>query len=196
MKCHKTLCVLVLGIILPLLLVAGLSGAISCNYYREDIIGLLYHNVAPESSRIFGLLMIGFLFVSTSYLYGTLLTANNNLRQLNIVAAFTVAINITLNLILIPRHQALGAATASLVSQGFYATAQWILAFRLLGLPSNKDILVKLAAFLAINLLTGYLSLQIPGWLPGFLLLLTSCVLTSLLLGLVRPSEIRAILKE
>ena len=50
---------------LPLLLVAGLSGAISCNYYRGDIIGLLYHNVAPESSRIFGLLMIGFLFVST-----------------------------------------------------------------------------------------------------------------------------------
>ena len=46
--------------------------------------------------------MIGFIFVSISYLYGTLLTANHNLRQLNSLAALTVVLNMGLNLILIP----------------------------------------------------------------------------------------------
>lgn len=183
-------------IALPLLMVAGLSAAISSNYYKKEIIDLLYVSHAPYSSQIFGILMIGFLFISTSYIYGTLLTANNNLRQLNYLAASTVVLNISLNLILIPRYQAYGAAISSLVSQGFYAITQLFLAIRLLKIPSNKDILFRLVAFLAINVLAGYLSLFIPGWIPGFLLLIGSCVGSALLLGLFRPYELISILKE
>jgi O-antigen/teichoic acid export membrane protein len=140
--------------------------------------------------------MIGFLFVSTTYLYGTLLTANNNLRQLNMAAAITVVINITLNLILIPRYQARGAAIASLVSQGFFAITQWFLAIRLLNISWNADIMIRLLGFLAINLAIAYLSLLIPGWIPGFVLLLASCVISAILLGLIRLSEFLAILNE
>ena len=183
-------------IALPLLLTAGLSGAISCNYYKREIISLLYDAHVTYSSGIFGLLMIGFLFVSTTYLYGTLLTANNNLHQLNIAAACTVVINVTLNLILIPRYQAQGAAIASLVSQGFFAITQWFLAIRLLNISWNADIMIRLLGFLAINLITGYLSLLIPGWLPGFVLLLGSCIISAFILGLIRLSEFLAILKE
>lgn len=181
---------------LPLLMVAGLSVAIASNFYKFEIIDLLYQAHTPYSSTIFGILMIGFLFVSISYLYGTLLTANHNLRHLNIVAAITVIINIGLNLVLIPRHQALGAAISSLISQGFYAIAQVILSIRLLKIPANRDILLRLAGFLAINLFTGYLSLQIPGWIPGFLLLMTSCIGSAFMLGLIRLTEIKTILKE
>lgn len=183
-------------IALPLLMVAGISVAIASNFYKLQIIELLYHSHTPYSSNIFGILMIGFLFVSISYLYGTLLTANQNLRQLNIVAAITVFINIGLNLILIPRHQALGAAIASVVSQGFYATTQVILSIRLVNIPSNRDILVKLSGFLVINLITAYLTLLLPGWIPGLLLLAFSCAGSALLLGLIRPSEIKRILKD
>ncbi len=181
---------------LPLILVAGLSIAITCNYYKQEIIDLLYDAHAPYSSRIFGILMIGFLFISTSYIYGTLLTANNNLRHLNILAASTVVINITLNLILIPRYQAYGAAISSLVSQGYYALLQIGLSTRLLKIPMNWDILTKLTGFLAFNILTGYFSLLIPGWIPGFLVLLLSCAVSSLLLGLIKPSELLAIVKS
>jgi len=62
---------------LPLLMVAGISLAITGNFYRSEIITLLYKNPSSYSSTIFGILMVGFLFVSTSYIYGTLLTANN-----------------------------------------------------------------------------------------------------------------------
>lgn len=183
-------------IALPLLLTAGLSGAISCNFYKRDIIDLLYDSHATYSSGIFGLLMIGFLFVSTTYLYGTLLTANNNLRQLNIAAAATVLINVTLNLILIPRFQAHGAAIASLVSQGFFAFTQWFLAIRLVKISWNADIMFRLLGFLGFNLVAGYLTVLIPGWIPGFLLLLGSCIISAILLRLIRLSEFMALLKE
>jgi len=140
--------------------------------------------------------MVGFLFVSTSYIYGTLLTANNNLRYLNILAGATVVINVTLNLILIPRFHAVGAAISSLVSQAFYATTQFFLSRRILKIPLNGDILIKLAGFLALNLLTGYMTLFIPGWIPGFLILLGSCLVSSLLLGLIRPAELISVMKE
>jgi len=181
---------------LPLLMVAGLTVAVSCNFYRVEIIDLMYLSPAPYSSKIFGILMVGFLFVSTSYIYGTLLTANNNLRYLNILAGATVVINVTLNLILIPRFHAVGAAISSLVSQAFYATTQLFLSRHILKIPLNGDILIKLAGFLALNLLTGYLTLFIPGWIPGFLILLGSCLVSSLLLGLIRPAELISVMKE
>jgi len=183
-------------IALPLLLTAALSGAIACNFYKKNIIDLLYHSHTSYSSEIFGWLMIAFLFASTTYLYGTLLTANNNLRQLNVAAAITVGINISLNLILIPRYQALGAAFSSLVSQGFFAIAQWTLAIRFLHLSWNPDIMFRLLGFLAINVVVGYLSLLVPGWIPGFSLLLASCLGSAFLLHLIRPAEIRQIMQD
>ncbi|MEA3460737.1 MAG: hypothetical protein U9R49_02580, partial [Bacteroidota bacterium] len=85
-------------------------------------------------------------------------------------------------------------AISSLVSQAFYAIAQMILSVRLLKIPSNRDIFIKLAVFLAINMVSGYLTLLIPGWIPGLLLLAVSCIASALLLGLIRPSEIRSVL--
>ncbi|MDX2431650.1 MAG: polysaccharide biosynthesis C-terminal domain-containing protein, partial [Bacteroides sp.] len=180
---------------LPLLMVAGISLAISCNFYRSEILDLLYVDPAQHSYTIFGILMVGFLFVSTSYIYGTLLTANNNLRQLNIVAGFTVVLNVTLNLILIPRYHAVGAAISSLSSQAFFAIAQLILTRKILKISMNGDILTRLAVFLALNILAGYLTLFIPGWIPGFLILLSSCLASALMLRLIRPAELLAIVK-
>ncbi|MCP4311084.1 MAG: oligosaccharide flippase family protein [Bacteroidetes bacterium] len=181
---------------LPLLMVAGISLAISCNFYRTDILDLMYINPAAHSYTIFGILMIGFLFVSTSYIYGTLLTANNNLRQLNIVAGITVVINVSLNLVLIPRYQSVGAAVSSLSSQAFYAMAQLVLTRKILMISMNGDIMLKLAGFLAFNILIAYLTLLIPGWVPGFLILLFTCMASALVLKLIRPAELLSIIKK
>ena len=183
-------------IALPLLLVAGATLAIAGNFYNREIIDLLYRAHAPYSSRIFSILMIGFVFVSASYIYGTLLTANNNLRQLNILAALTVVINISLNLILIPQLYAFGAAIASLSSQAFYALSQLVLSMRLIHIPANRDILFRLAAFVALNLVAGTLSLLLPGWVAGFFILIGSCIITAFLLGLIRPGELWRIITD
>ena len=181
---------------LPLLMVAGLSVATIAYYYKFEIIDLLYQSHTSYSSSVFGVLMIGYLFVSISYLYGTLLTANHNLRQLNMVAGTTVVINIGLNLLLIPKYQAMGAAISSLVSQAFYGIVQVFLSIRLLKIPANKDILIKLAGFLVVNLLVGYLSRLLPGWIPGFLLLAVSCTGSAFLLGLFRLSSLKELFRN
>lgn len=183
-------------IALPLLLVAGLSLAISCNFYRTDILDLMYLKPAAHSYTVFGILMVGYLFVSTSYIYGTLLTANNNLLHLNIIAGITVVLNVSLNLILIPRYQSVGTAISSLISQAFYAIAQLVLTRKILKISMNGDIMIKLAVFLVLNILTGYLTQFISGWIPGFLILLSSCLASALLLKLIRPAELLAIVKE
>jgi O-antigen/teichoic acid export membrane protein len=180
---------------LPPLMVTGLSVAIIAFYFNFEIIDMLYKVYTPYSSSIFTLLMISFVFVSISHLYGTLLTANHNLRHLNLLASLTVIINIGLNLILIPQHHALGAAIASVVSQGFYALAQMLISIRVLHLPANRDILFRLAGFLGINLLAGYLTLFIPAWIPGLLTLVLSTAVSAIILGLIRPSALRNIFR-
>lgn len=181
---------------LPLLMVAGLSLAISCNFYNKSILDMMYVDPASHSATIFSLLMLGFLFVSTSYIYGTLLTANNNLRQLNLLAGATVILNVSLNLVLIPRYQAVGAAISSLCSQGFFAISQLILTRKLLRISMNGDIFIKLAAFLVLNVFIGFLTLRIPGWIPGFIILLIICLISALLLGLIRPREIVKVISK
>lgn len=181
---------------LPLLMVAGLSIAIIAYNYKFEIIDLLYQSHTSYSSSIFGILMIGYIFVSISYLYGTLLTANHSLRQLNMVAGTTVLINIGLNLLLIPRYHAMGAAISSLISQAFYAIVQVFLSIRLLKIPANMDILIKLAGFLVVNLLAGYLSRLLPGWIPGFVVLTLSCTGSAFLLGLFRLSALKEIFRS
>ena len=94
------------------------------------------------------------------------------------------------------RHQALGAAISSVVSQGFYALTQMLLSLRMLKIPANRDIYIKLIAFLIINLISGYLSHLIPGWVPGLMFLAISCAGSAILLGLIKVSEIKAVLTK
>ena len=95
--------------------------------YSYDLMSFRYHQYITESSEIFIILMTCFLFVSSTYIYGTLLTANGNLLQLNIVAGLGLTINVILNIILIPQYMAWGSAIASLITQSITGIAQFIL---------------------------------------------------------------------
>ncbi|MBW7848217.1 MAG: polysaccharide biosynthesis C-terminal domain-containing protein [Bacteroidales bacterium] len=114
--------------------------------YSEELMQLLYgqsvvqdpqltlNPVVDESVLILRILMGSFVSVSITYVFGTLLTANGNLKQLNLVAASGVVVNLLMNYLLIPEFKAVGAAWASFGVQAFTALIQMALAFRLLGL--------------------------------------------------------------
>ena len=91
--------------------------------------------------------MISFLGIATTYIFGTLLTANGSIRQLNWMALAGMGLNIGLNLLLIPRMQALGSAWASLATQLFTALAQTILAVIFLKLTINYLVIARLVLF-------------------------------------------------
>jgi len=184
-------------IALPILMAAAFSLAIVGNFYREEIIALLYHHHEIISYRIFGVLMTGFVFISLSYIFGTLLTANGNLRQLNILAFITVILNIGLNLLLIPRFKGLGAAIASLSSQGFYAISQIILSYRIIKIPFNTDILLRLLIFVLVNAGIGFALVNlIDNWITGMLILIATCGISAFGMRLIKVKEMMDVLKE
>ena len=65
--------------------------------YEIDNINLTH------SSNTFGWLMVSFIAVFCNYIFGTLLTAKGSLKPLNIIAGLGIIINISLNLLFIPK---------------------------------------------------------------------------------------------
>jgi O-antigen/teichoic acid export membrane protein len=144
--------------------------AVACFFFRNELMGVLYMNVAKdraadviEAAQVFWILMSCFIPIATTYIFGTLLTANGNLRQLNIMAATGMVINITLNFILIPRYYAMGSAFSSFVTQVIMAVIQVILAQRIFNFRINVRLLVTLALFVAGVIAINYFS-QIPNF--------------------------------
>lgn len=120
-----------------------------------------------ESSFIFTLLMFGFIAISTSYVFGTLLTANGNLWHLNLMAVASVLVNVLLNLWLIPHMKASGAAIASLSSQSLAALVQVWLACRILKLQPDRRYLYRILSYLFF---VGISAVAVFGWMKTDLL--------------------------
>lgn len=181
-----------------LLLAVAISVAVAGLFFNKEIIHLMYHETDPDlnSPAIFSILMGGFVFISLSYIYGTLLTANRNLKQLNLLAGATVMINITLNLLLIPVFKAYGAAIASISSQAFYAIGQVVVAHRTLQLEPGLSVYGRLLLYGVIVLGGGFALQHFLSWIPAILLFIVFSGITAILAGVIRPAEMRSIFRE
>jgi O-antigen/teichoic acid export membrane protein len=145
-----------------------------------------YTKRISEASLIFGVLMFGFIAISTTYVFGTLLTANGNLKYLNIVASVGVIISIGLNLMLVPKFQAIGSAFASLSAQSVTAMIQVILVILVFRLRTNYKFIAELILFIAGAVLMGYLS-QMTGlpWKISLVLFIAASVFLAIFLELL-----------
>lgn len=85
--------------------------------------------------------------MASTYVFGTLLTANGSLKQLNIMALSGVGINIALNLILIPSKGAEGAAIATVSTQTFTALWQIFLTLKIFKLNVVSRDLIRMVIF-------------------------------------------------
>lgn len=137
-----------------ILFVVSVIFSLTCAWYSKEIITALYHEHNAYSSEVFRILILGFIPISTCYIFGTLLTANGSLRQLNILSFLALAFNFILNLIFIRIYQAKGAAMVSLVTQLLVASLQIFYAIRILNVNLQKAYIIKLAAFFVITLFT------------------------------------------
>ncbi|NLB25779.1 MAG: oligosaccharide flippase family protein, partial [Bacteroidales bacterium] len=114
-----------------LLIVPAIIISVACALYNSEIMTLLYKSNTRQSSELLGVLMIGFIGIASSYIFGTLLTANGSMKALNIMALCGVILNLTLNLILIPEYQAYGSAFASVTTQLFTGISQFFIAMHI-----------------------------------------------------------------
>ena len=140
--------------------------------------------------------MCCFVAISLTYIFGTLLTANGNLLQLNIMAASGMIFNLSLNLFLIPSFQAQGAAISSLITQFGTALLQIYLVQRLFKFKINTRLILQLVIFIPGVILFAFISKWIiPNWILGLLLMGGASVGLAFMTGLLHIKSIFRILK-
>ncbi len=127
-----------------LIIVPAIIIAITASVFASEFMNLLYINGTEYSTSIFSIIILGFISISTTYIFGTLLTANGSLKQLNIMALIGIATNLSINLLLIPILKAEGAAYSSLITQTITALAQVIIAWKIFNLKFNYFYILKI----------------------------------------------------
>jgi len=178
-----------------LIFVPALVIAFSCFFYDLEIMNLLYHVGSHDSARVLSILMGGFLGIMTTYIFGTLLTANGSLKQLNLMAFFGMVLNIVLNVVLIPRLMAFGSAYASLATQLFTALAQLTIAVYIFKLKINWKFLSRLILFAGLITLLGFASRLLGNWIYGYLGLIIASALAAFLTKLVNLKSLYQIIR-
>ncbi|MEZ5041442.1 MAG: oligosaccharide flippase family protein [Saprospiraceae bacterium] len=157
------------------------SLTIACLMFRQPIMEWLYVSGSTYTGDLLAWLMLSFLSICGCYIYGTLLTASGNLRQMNQLFVLGVMLNIGLNLWLIPTRGALGAAMATCFTQAMVWIGQVLLVRRLLGVGVPVRIGWQILGFSISVVLTALLiKTQLSfHWIVKFLL----CICTSLALA-------------
>jgi len=177
--------------------------AVLCIFFSRDFMELRYpqqegelledfqYRIA-ESSKILIILMGSFVSISVTYIFGTLLTANGNLKYLNIVAAFGVVINLTLNFIFIPHFQAVGAAFTSLCVQFTTCVIQFFIAKKVLNIRLGTSFWLRLIVFIAaISSSTYLISLKFEDLLAAFGISTLVCIAIAFITRMLSYKEIK-----
>ena len=156
-----------------LLFSASALVAILSFFFADKLMPILYDQANDEWSIIFQLLMISFVAVSMTYVYGTLLTAGGHLKLFNLLAFAGLLINLSLNLFLIPKYKALGATWATFITQFFIASLQILFVIIKYKLKFSVKEVSKLGGYLLCLILCCLLCIHFE-----FNLLLSLCFVT------------------
>lgn len=175
-----------------LLYIYGLIIAVASFVYNQELMDLLYVKHVSESAAVFQVLMLSIFPIVLTYIFGSLLTANGNLKQLNIIAITGVCINVCLNLLLIPRLGAMGSAIASLVTQTFIIVVEMYIAINKFQFKIERPFIFKISIFtlgvILINVFSHYLPFH---WGIDFMIML---VATFILVFVTRLINIKHVL--
>jgi O-antigen/teichoic acid export membrane protein len=195
-------------LISTLLLTPAIVIGVGCVFYGRELMEMLYPRHEEEtvatyllhleqSSHIFGLLMLSFIAVATTYIFGTLLTANGNMKQLNIMAAFGMILNVTLNYILIHRLEAFGSAISSMITQFLTAGIQVFIAQRIFKFKVNYRLINTFIMYAVGVVAINYGSHEMLHfhWILNFAIMVMSCGLWAFVTGIISIKSIFRLLK-
>jgi len=176
-----------------LLFALAIVVACGCGFYSAKMMGMLYTSDVTETSLVFSILMCCFMGSATQYVFGTLLTANGSLKYMNIIAACGFVVNITMNIILIPRFQAVGAAIASLTTQLVVPAIQIFVVKKMFGFVTIPKMLFTLLLFAVGVVAIAYGTTFLPlDWRISFVCMIGACGIWALVAGII---NIKSILK-
>lgn len=169
----------------------SVGSGIAFIFYRQQIMSLLYVNATSDYGNIFGLLMLSFINISIVYIFGTLLTANGSLRTLNFIAIGGVIINVVLNLFLIPKYFAAGAAVATVITQLFVTAAHIYLTYYVMQYKMRTALWVRAAFFVVLYIGFCFLIYSLPlSWPYQLFISMAGSLPLAILLRILNPSEL------
>lgn len=180
-------------------LLLPVTGMISAMAWSSgtDIMHLLYPTSGTYEGQVFGWTMLCLPAYALMYIYSTLLTANGALRLLNGLAATATAVNLILNLILIPRLGALGAAIVASITQWSIALCSVYFATQRNQLDMPLSWIFRHVLFFGILAsLAAFLSLFGAGWKINLLIIGAAAGLLIPLFRFVRLSALRLFLQR
>jgi O-antigen/teichoic acid export membrane protein len=179
-----------------LLLMLTVCFVVLSQFYGYNLMDLMYNKHIEESWQVFRILSICFIPIAMTYIYGTLLTSNGSLKYLNIVASLGMVLNIGINLILIPKLFAVGAAYSSLIAQTITALIQAIIAIRIFKIKFDAIYVVRIILFVLSLILSAYLLKEITSWWV-YNILITSVVMVvlSFVFKVFRVKDVTSLLK-
>ena len=187
----------ILSIAYQLLFAIAVSIAMYCTFFADELLLALYPTFSNSYyASILILLIWGFVGIATTHIFGTLLTANETLKKMNIVFLFGLALNIGLNLFLIPEYKAQGAAATTLVTELLIACGLVYLVVKEFDFQLPTKSILSLLAY-SIILLGFYFLLSSPlnlGWLLSLILGIIVSFMVSLLLNIIDIRELKAVL--
>lgn len=165
--------------------------AVGAFFYKEALMKSMFPASSTEANLVFGWIILSFIPMAIMYIYGTLLTANANLKTLIQLASIAFAMNLLLNILLIPTYKALGAAIATLATQAFIGISNFIAAKKILKLQFTPYYKKRFFVTLLFILVCSYLtSLAVTSWFWGLIIIGT---LTMFVLFSVRLITIQSI---
>lgn len=176
----------------------ALTLSVTVFFFREQVMVELYAKATPYWGEILGWLILTFVAMSGTYIFGTLLTANGSMRKMNVLFAAGIVINIVLNILLISQTKAAGAALATFLTQTFVLLLQIYLCSTELNVNISGRIFLKLSAFLLLLTLTGYFLHGINGldWRILFVSSLSVGILLSFIFRLINPQALLDLLRQ
>ena len=178
-----------------LIMVFAVTAACTLAALDKQLMNLFYNMHTDEYAAAFRIIIFCIIPISTTYVFGTLLTAAGRLKELNVFAASSLILNIATNIILIPRWGVAGSAVAAVGAQSFMAVAQVIAAVRYFHMDISWRYIIKLLSFTLLAIVTS-IGVSRLEWQPAILIATAAAVGMALLLKLVNIKELITAIKS
>ncbi|BBO87713.1 flippase [Desulfosarcina ovata] len=122
----------------------GISVAIVTAYVADELVYLLYGSAYSASGPLLAVLIISAAIIMPNTICGTTLRATDHQNISAVVTGLGAFLNIGLNLAVVPQFEALGAAWATVATEGFVLVVYFFLVWRWVGPLFSFTFLLRL----------------------------------------------------
>ena len=171
---------------------------LSCFYYGDIIMKIMFDDYTSEFFLVLRILITSYLMVAIAYIFGTMLVACGKVNTLNYIFGIGLLVNIVLNIFLIPRYQAIGAALSTLITQSFVMIGQVLLVRMELKMGIQMKEIFRLLLFTCLSILVflGFKSTSAGHWYLILGISILICLLLSFILKILDKDEIIYIFRK